>query len=194
MAELTNLTIKEHVVSHYFCHSIENMEESTLSIVIAVLALLVALFALFGAKEKTAPAPAPVSTPSDFNSMPLKLQAYERLVIFCERIALPNLIGRINQPGLSATEMRYVLVENIKQEYEHNTSQQIYVSQSAWEAVRNLRDQNLLIINTISKTMGPDASGSDLNKGLLEIIMQEESGALHTITLDMLNSEAKKIM
>ena len=164
------------------------MEESTLSIIISVLALLIALFALFGSKEK----PAPKET--DPGMKPLKLQAYERLVILCERISLPNLISRVSQPNLSAREMQYMLVENIKQEFEYNASQQIYVSQPAWEAVRNLRDQSLLIINSIGKTLSADARANDLNKGLLEVIMNQENAALHTLTLSTLNEEAKKIM
>ena len=164
------------------------MEESTLSIIISVIALLISLFALFGSKDKT-----PVSE-NDPSSKPLKLQAYERLVILCERITLSNLISRVNQPNLSAREMQYMLLENIKQEFEYNASQQIYVSQKAWEAVRNLRDQNLLIINSIAKTLGPDANAGELNRGILEAIMSQENAALHTLTLTTLNEEAKKIM
>lgn len=164
------------------------MEESTLSIIISVLALLVSLFALLGSKEKGS------STESDPSTKPLKLQAYERLVILCERISLPNLIGRVNQPHLGAREMQYMLLENIKQEFEYNASQQIYVSQPAWEAVRNLRDQSLLVINTIAKTLPPDAKANDLNKGILEMIMNQDNAALHTLTLTTLNEEAKKIM
>ena len=165
------------------------MEESTLSIIISVLALLIALFALFGSKEK------PVETTgADPSTKPLKLQAYERLVILCERISLPNLISRVNQPDFSAREMQFMLVENIKQEFEYNASQQIYVSQQAWEAVRNLRDQSLLIINSIGKTLPADARANDLNKGLLEAIINQENAALHTMALATLNDEAKKIM
>ena len=165
------------------------MEESTLSLIIAVLALLISLFALLGSKDKSSS-----TSEIDPSTKPLKLQAYERLVILCERISLPNLISRVNQPHLTAREMQYMLVENIKQEFEYNASQQIYVSQAAWEAVRNLRDQSLLIINSISKTLPADAKANDLNKGLLEIIMQQDNAALHTLTLTTLNDEAKKIM
>lgn len=165
------------------------MEESTLSIIISALALLFSLFALLGNREKS-----DNNTVIDPSSKPLKLQAYERLVILCERISLPNLIGRVNQPQLSAREMQYMLVENIKQEFEYNASQQIYVSQAAWEAVRNLRDQSLLVINTIAKTLPADAKAHDLNKGILEMIMNQDNAALHTVTLTTLNDEAKKIM
>ena len=165
------------------------MEESTLSLVISVVAFLVSLFALLGSRDKGLPA-----TEVDPSTKPLKLQAYERLVILCERISLPTLISRVSQPDLSAREMQYMLVENIKQEFEYNTSQQIYVSLTAWEAVRNLRDQSLLIINSIAKTLPPDASARDLNKGILEAIMNQDNAALHTLTLTTLGDEAKKIM
>jgi len=165
------------------------MEETTLSIIISVVAFLISLFALLGSREKSAP-----TTENDTSSKHLKLQAYESLVILCERISLPNLISRVNQPDLSAKEMQYMLLENIKQEFEYNTSQQIYVSQTAWEAVRNLRDQSLLIINTIARTLSPEASAKDLNKGILEAIMSQENAALHTLALTTVSDEAKKIM
>ena len=165
------------------------MEESTLSIVISVIAVLISLFALFGSKEKTE-----TNKEVDFSTKPLKLQAFERLVILCERISLPNLISRTAQPGMTARDMQLMLIENIKQEFEYNASQQIYVSQTAWEAVRNLRDQSLLIINSIAKTLPPEAKANELNKGLLEAIINQENAALHTLTLTTLNAEAKKVM
>jgi len=165
------------------------MEESTLSLLVAVLALAVGILAFLRTYREKAPAPVP-----DFNSIPLRLQAFERLVILCERISLPNLISRVNQPDMSARDMQFMLIENIKQEFEYNASQQIYVSQTAWDSVRNLRDQTLLIINSISKTLPAEARAHDLNKGLLEAIMNQENAALHTYTLSLLNEEAKKIM
>ncbi len=164
------------------------MEITTVSLIVSVLALLISIFVFFQFKDKNNTSPDPFST------RPLQLQAYERLVLLCERIALPNLISRLSQPGLSAREMQVFLIETIKQEYEYNASQQIYVSQSAWEAVRNLKDQNMLMINSIAKTLTPDASATDLNRQIIEGLMQEEKAALHTHASNTLNAEAKKIM
>lgn len=165
------------------------MEVSTVSLVLSIIALLVSAFVFFQLKDKNAP------TPTDaFSTKPLQLQAYERLVLLSERIALPNLISRLSQPGLSAKEMQVFLIESIKQEYEYNASQQIYVSPQAWEAVRSLKDQNMLMINSMAKTLTPDASAVDLNKRIIEGLMQEEKAALHTYVADTLNAEAKKIM
>jgi len=164
------------------------MEASTLSLFVGVLALFVAIVAFLRTYRE------PKKEADGFNTKPLKLQAYERLVILCERISLPNLISRTSSPDLSAREMQYMLVENIKQEFEYNTSQQIYVSPAAWESVRNLRDQTLLIINSIGRTLPEEARAHDLNKGLLDAIMNQDNAALHTYTLDTLNGEAKKAM
>ncbi|WP_315822981.1 hypothetical protein [Paraflavitalea speifideaquila] len=80
----------------------------------------------------------------------LQLQAYERLILLVDRIALPNLISRLNEPGLTAREMQAGLIHNIKGEFEYNVTQQMYVTQEAWEAVCNLKDQNMLIVNQIT--------------------------------------------
>src|SRR5215217_702974 len=112
------------------------MEESTISLIVSVIALLVSLFVFF----QSNPDAPEKSSEEQYSSRPLQLQAYERLVLLCERISLPSLISRVNQPGLSAREMQVYLLETIKQEFEYNASQQVYVSTIAWDAVRNLRD------------------------------------------------------
>src|SRR5579875_630595 len=157
------------------------MDESKISLIVAILALLTALFALL---QKNKSQQAATSPEDNFLTKPLRLQAYERLVILCERISLPNLISRVNIPGISAREMQTLLLESIKQEYEYNISQQVYVSSVAWDAVRNLRDQSMLIINQIANVLPADATASELNKQLLEVILNQKEQALHNIVLD----------
>ena len=173
-----------------FAHQRLSMDSSTVGLVISVIALLVALFVYFQTKSWKEDKP-----PEDsFTTRPLQLQAYERLVLLCERISLPSLISRVSQPGLSAREMQMFLIESIKQEYEYNISQQVYVSTIAWDAVRNLRDQNMLIINQIASILPADAKASDLNKQLLEVLMNQQDHVLHSIVLETLNFEAKQLM
>ncbi len=167
------------------------MDQNTIALLIATVAILVSLVTFFWAnqqRKKTA------TESSSFNTKPLQLQAYERLVMLTERIALPNLVSRANQPGMNAKEMQLLLLESIKQEYDYNATQQIYVSPVAWEAVRNLKEQNMLIINQVASTLPADASGLDLNKRLLEFVMTQKKGAIHSIVLEALNYEAKKLM
>ena len=127
-------------------------------------------------------------------STPLKLQAYERLILLADRIALPNLISRCNHPGLSVREMQNLLVQTIRQEFDHNITQQIYVSPEAWDAIRNLKEQNLLIINQVSSFLPDTATGQDLNKSLLEMVMQNPKASLHHVVSDALSFEAKKVL
>ena len=166
------------------------MDISNISLIISVMALLISIFVFFRLKDSDSD----LKENDTFSTRPLQLQAYERLVLLCERMALPNLISRMNQPGLSAREMQLFLIDNIKQEYEYNASQQVYVSTIAWDAVRNLRDQSMLIINQIANVLPPDAKASDLNKQLLELIMGQEDKALHSMVLETLNFEAKKLL
>lgn len=169
------------------------MTQSTLSLLLSVLALTFTLALSFYIiyLEKRKPA---FTSSQNYNSLPLQLQAYERLAVLCERIAIPNLISRVSNPQATAKEMRTLLIESIKQEFEYNASQQIYVSKMSWDAVRNLRDQSMLIVNKVANLLPEDGSAGQLNKKLLEVMMNHEDAALHTIVLEALSFEAKKLM
>lgn len=127
-------------------------------------------------------------------SSQLKLQAYERLVLLTDRIALPNLISRMNVGGLNAREMQLLLIQTIKQEFEHNVTQQLYVSAPAWEAVKNLKEQNMLIINQVGSFLPVNATGADLNKALMDLLMENPQASLNTIVSEALSFEAKKVI
>jgi hypothetical protein len=127
-------------------------------------------------------------------SLPLQLQAYERLILLAERISLPNLINRSNQPGLTARDLQMLLTQSIKQEFEHNVTQQIYVTPESWDAVRNLKEQNIHVINQVASFLPPDASGTDLSKYLLEMLMQNPKASLHSVVSEVLSYEAKKLL
>lgn len=168
------------------------MDQDVITLIIALAALLISFycFYLINEQRKTKTTP----DKDSFNTRPLQLQAYERLVMLAERIAIPNLVSRVNQSGLTAKEMQLLLLESIKQEFEYNATQQIYVSPVAWEAIKNLKDQNMLIINQVATSLPPEASGTDLNRMLLDFIITQKKGALHGIVLEALNYEAKKIV
>lgn len=127
-------------------------------------------------------------------SRQLQLQAYERLILLADRIALPNLIQRVNQPGLSAREMQSLLTLSIRQEFEHNITQQIFVSAEAWEVMRNYKDQNTLIINQVASFMPEDATANDLNRGLLDLLVQNPKASLQNIVSEAISFEAKKLL
>lgn len=124
----------------------------------------------------------------------LQLQAYERLTILAERLALKNLVSRISPAGMTADVYQGVLVESIKQEYDYNLSQQLYVSPQAWQAVTNLKEQNIFIIHQLANTLPQGASGLDLCKRILELLDADARTSLHAVVLEALRFDAKKIM
>lgn len=169
------------------------MDQSMITLLMALIALLVSFYCFYLINQQRK-SPKAANDKDSFNTRPLQLQAYERLVMLAERIAIPNLVSRLNQPGLNAKEMQLMLLESIKQECEYNATQQIYVSPVAWEAIRNLKDQNMLIINQVAASLPSEATGTDLNRMLLDFVITQKKGALHSIVLEALNYEAKKIV
>lgn len=130
----------------------------------------------------------------DSSTRTLRLQAYERLTLLVDRIALPNLISRVNQSGISAGDMQLLLTRSLREEFDYNISQQIYVSSDAWNAVKNLKEQNMLVVNQFASALPPNATGLDLNKLLLEYLMTDKKGQLHEVVSEVLSYEAKKLM
>lgn len=166
--------------------------------VIIILAIVFSLilglvFYSYGEKKRTETQPAAGTTPSQ-TALPLRLQAYERLVLLAERIALPNLISRVGQHDLPAKEMQLLLTQTIRQEVEHNISQQIYVSKEAWEAVSNLKEQNMLIINQVASFLPEGATGTQLSKSILDVLLENPRASLHTVVAEALSYEAKQLM
>ena len=135
-------------------------------------------------------------TPEKTNpgSHQMQLQAYESLTLLVDRIALPNLISRMNQSGISAREMQMLLIQTIKQEFDYNITQQIYVSAAAWNAAKSLKEQTMLIINQYASTLSPEATGTDLNKLLLEYLMNDTKGNLHELVSEAISYEARKLL
>jgi hypothetical protein len=105
---------------------------------------------------------------------PIKLQAYERLVILMERITPTNLIFRVSRPGISASQLKIDLINDINTEFNHNVSQQVYVSPQTWQMVRVAKEEMINIINSAYSGLGPNAVGLDLSKAIFEMMIQME--------------------
>jgi hypothetical protein len=105
---------------------------------------------------------------------PLRLQAYERAILFLERISPEHLIMRVSQPGTNCQQLQSELLQAIRSEYEHNLSQQIYMSHGAWEMLRIARGRTIQLINSMGEKVQKDASAIQLSKAILESIVDEE--------------------
>ncbi|TWI99352.1 hypothetical protein JN11_02669 [Mucilaginibacter frigoritolerans] len=107
-------------------------------------------------------------------TLPLRLQAYERLVLFIERVNPANMLIRLNGPAYSAHELYSLVVEEIRNEYQHNITQQIYVSPRAWSVIKRVKEDTLGIINNAVKSLPENANGLELSKFILSSLSQLE--------------------
>ncbi len=105
---------------------------------------------------------------------PIKLQAYERIVLFLERISLESLLVRVSSPDMTVSQLQSALLTTIRSEFEHNLSQQIYMSPQAWEVVKNARSNTIKMINSEAEKMKNDAPAIDLSRQLLSKMMELE--------------------
>ncbi len=110
--------------------------------------------------------------------IPLKLQAYERFTLFLERINPPNLITRELQPGLNASQFHKVLLSSIKEEFEHNMSQQIYISDAAWASIKNAKESVMSMINKASKQVESSESAVKLGEAVLSASFENQESAV----------------
>ncbi len=121
---------------------------------------------------------------------PLRFQAYERITLFLERISMDSLLMRLNQPGMNCRQLHTELLGAIRNEYEHNLSQQVYMSAKAWEMVKNARVQIIKIINTAAEKTDPTFPAIELNKKILENL-SEYSKSPTQVAIDFLKTEIR---
>jgi hypothetical protein len=100
-------------------------------------------------------------------TLPLRFQAYERIVLFVERVNPSNMLVRMGGTELSALELHSIVVAEIRNEFQHNITQQIYVSSRAWAIVKRVKDDTLSIITNAVKGLPANATGLDLSKTVL---------------------------
>ncbi len=168
------------------------MDNNTLySILIAIAVAAVLAYYFYSSRDKKG---AITNNSSPGSNTALQLQAYERLTLLTDRIAIPNLISRINHAGMTAGEMQFILTKTIREEFDFNITQQIYVTAETWKAVKNLRETNLLVINQLASSLPPDATALDLNRALLQFGLNDKNGNLHEYVSEALSYEAKKLL
>lgn len=135
----------------------------------------------------------PAAAPVDKSTLPLQLAAYERLVLLVERLTPQSLINRVYNSEMSAADMHVALVHTIKAEFDHNITQQIYVSAGAWDAAKSVKENTIALINQTYGNMAEGATATDLNRAILGIYMQFPESPTD-IASQIISNEAKRIM
>jgi hypothetical protein len=119
-----------------------------------------------------------IQTEKAKTTLPMRLQAYERLTLLCERINIPNLIKRLRAEGASVNDLRFALLIGIQQEFEHNVTQQIYVSDNLWNILRIARDNTAEIINIAAEKLDPKADSNALIEEIFTILSEQKGDSL----------------
>ena len=107
-------------------------------------------------------------------TLPLRLQAYERMCLFLERITPSNLLLRLVPSAMSALELQQILLQEITDEYNHNVAQQLYMSTHAWEQITNAMNETVAVINQAATEVPAEAPPSDLAKKIFSHVIEKE--------------------
>lgn len=100
--------------------------------------------------------------------VPIRLQAYERVVLLLERIAPAQLLSRLGSPDYTVEEFQQILIHEIRNEYNHNLSQQVYMTEEAWAYVTTAVEQVIALVNAAAETLKKKDKGVALAKAILE--------------------------
>ena len=122
--------------------------------------------------------------------LPVRLQAGERLCLLLERITPNNMIRRVNNPEYSARDLYSQLLNEVREEFNHNLSQQVYFSDETWEKVRRAVESVITLVNTAMQDMNDDSRGIDLAKRVFQHSLDQKSDAIQ-VALKSVKSEIR---
>ena len=105
---------------------------------------------------------------------PIRLQAYERMVLLLERISPQSLVMRTQRQNMTNQELQSSLLKTIRSEFEHNMAHQLYISDKAWEMVRMAKEDCIKFINQTALQTKPDGNSLQLCKLILEKLLDRD--------------------
>jgi len=124
--------------------------------------------------------------------LPLRLQAHERLIIFVDRINPTNLLVRLHQQGIAMTTLQAGILNEIRAEYQHNITQQLYIDSVTWGVVRKLKDDTIAMINNAVSGLPADANGIELSKAILQHMASIDENP-YDLTIEMIKKDIYKL-
>ena len=100
--------------------------------------------------------------------LPLRLQAYERICLLLERISPNNMLLRLSDPAFNALQFQQLVQKEIREEFNHNLAQQIYMSPEAWEKVRATVNELVAIVNDAGEGLTIEHNSVDLSQRIFD--------------------------
>ncbi|MBD0849637.1 DUF7935 family protein [Maribacter arenosus] len=110
---------------------------------------------------------------SQQKTLPIRLQAYERMALFLERIAIPSLIVRVGPKSTDKNDYENLLIRTIEKEFEHNLSQQIYLSDDCWNIIKAAKSATIQMIRKAA--LSETDSADKLREDILNQTMDKQS-------------------
>ena len=125
-------------------------------------------------------------------TLPIRMQAYERMALFLERISPESLIMRVNKPDMTAAQLQSELLSTIRSEYEHNVAQQVYISSETWELIKTAKNNIISLVNSAADQLKDDATSLTLSQKIFEQLIQLKSVPT-TQALESLKKEMERL-
>ena len=98
-----------------------------------------------------------------------RMEAYQRAILYMERIHPVTIVMRMNQQNVNAVLFQSMLLKAIRDEYDHNVAQQMFISPNAWHLLKNAKEETVKLINVGASDLPSDASSSDLAKAIITL-------------------------
>ncbi|MBT8189465.1 MAG: hypothetical protein HKN67_12475 [Saprospiraceae bacterium] len=127
------------------------------------------------------------------NAIPLKLQAYERLLLFCERISIPNLVMRLNSKNMSVDALKHAMMISVQKEYEHNIAQQLYTSQKLWDIIKLVKNDMVSIISKAGEDLPGNVSSDLMVEALFKYLNENDKNPVD-LAIQAVKEESKIIL
>jgi hypothetical protein len=123
---------------------------------------------------------------------PSKLTAYERMTLFLERITPESLLARQEYSGLTVIQLQSALLQQIRQEWEHNLTQQLYITQETWMMVRNAKESMIQLINTCAAKSSGNSTAIEFATMIIETYQSLEKTPVQ-VALSMLKADVARL-
>lgn len=128
--------------------------------------------------------------PSEANNdrQHFKRLAQERMIVFVDRLNPVNLLVRVQHLGVNAKELQALLIREIREEYQHNIAQQLYLSGKTWGVIRTLKEDTIAMIHHSTQHLADDATGNEMSRKILGHLSTMSDSA-YDLTIELIKAD-----
>lgn len=102
-------------------------------------------------------------------TIPIRLQAFERFTMYLERINPQSMVMRLQKNTMNNSQFQMLLVSTVRNEFEHNVSQQMYISSASWDAIKTAKEETIKVINIAYGQIEPSGPSIELATKIIEL-------------------------